>query len=237
MAKHLKAAMELLAVGLLVVVFFAGGAAQKSRAQTTAPRFMTTWQAKSYAPPQYKGKILPTLSSQITVAFDVLDKGKVADLSKQTINWYLGGQILGSGKGMQTITFLAPESNLGDLELSVELPDYLPNGQLLMNSIRIPVVSSEAVIEAPYPEGVFSGYSPQIKGVPYFFNVSSPSYLNFSWSVNGETAQNAEDPTNLIINLNQDARSGSDIYIELVINNASDYLTAAKAETTLTFQK
>jgi hypothetical protein len=241
MAKHTKTAVWLLAILLLVIFFFGTGLTSKSRAQTPEPKFLVTWRARSYVPSQYKGKTLPTLGSQITVAFDAINQGKVVDLSKRTIKWYLGENILGSGKGMQTITVLAPFDNYGTMSLTIELSsctDYdcknklLPDS-MIIKSLDIPIVEPEAVIEAPFPGGVFSSYLPQVKGIPYFFNISSPSQLTFTWNVNGETPQNAEDPSNLTISLNQDVQPGSTVDVGLTLRNPNNVLTFAEAESTL----
>ena len=88
-----------------------------------------------------------------------------------------------------------------------------------MKEISIPVVGPEVVIETPYPTGNFYGPTIKVVGVPYFFNVASPASLNFSWSVNGESPPNAENPEELNVTLNPDAPSGSTISIGLTINN------------------
>lgn len=229
-----KAIYKLLIPVILLLAMGLGGTGlpHKSAAQTAGPLPFITWQARSYAPPQYRGKAMPTAGSQITVNFNIVNQGKIADLSKQTINWYLSGNILGSGKGMQTLTFLAPTDGSSAASLSIELPDY--TSQLLIYALDIPIVNPEAVIEAPYVAGVFSGNSLQVRGTPYFFNVSSPLALNFAWSVNGETPQNAEDPSVLAVNIGSGARPGSSVDIGLTISSPSDILAAAQTEATLT---
>lgn len=224
-------------IALTIIAFFAVGSAYKNpaRAQTAGLQFLTTWQAKSYVPPQYHGKTMPTGGSQITVAVELINRGKIVDLSNQTVTWYQNGNILGSGKGMQTLTFLAPSDGSSAVSLTIELPDY--GSQLLVAAVNIPIVRPEAVIESPYLNGVFVGNSLQVKGVPYFFNVSSPSALNFAWSVNSETPSSAEDPSNLITSINSDAPPGSTIDISLTISNPGETLAAAQAETTLTLGK
>lgn len=240
MAKHTKTVIGLLAV-LLVIFFFDTGLTSESRAQTPGLKFLVTWQAKSYVPPQYSGKILPTMGSRITVVFDVVSGGKIVDLSGQPISWYLGEQTLGSGRGMQSITFLAPDGSAGYIDLRIELQQddqsKLRISQLLIKTLQIPIVNPEAVIEAPYPGGIFGGYSPQVSGMPYFFSVSSPSALNYTWSVNGENPQNAENPSLLTVDLNQDAPLGSTISIGLTIQDPRNATAAAQAYTGLTLGK
>jgi hypothetical protein len=209
----------------------------KGSAQQTQPQFLLTWRTESYAPPGFRGKVLPTANSLITVSFELLSGNKLLDLSGQAIYWYLNDNVVAGSQGKQTITFYAPDYAPDVLNVQIQLPKF-PGG-LLFQSIKIPLVSPEAVIESAYPGGNFAGLSAQVKAVPYFFNVQNPLALNFVWNVNGETPQSAEDPTTLSVNLNSDAAPGSAINIGLTVQtvqNSSDALpVAASANTTLTY--
>ncbi len=207
-------------------------------AQQSQPQFLLSWQTNAYAPSGFTGKILPSPGTPVTVSFEIVQDGKLVNLAKQTIYWYVNDTLVSNIPGKQTITFIAP-SFLGIVDVRIELPSY-PGG-FLFQSVNIPVVQPEAVIESAYPGGNFTGLSAQVKGVPYFFDVQDPSALSFTWNVNGETPQNAEDPTILSVNLNSDAAPGSAVNVGLMIQAAQDSPDAlpptASANTTLTYVK
>ncbi len=62
---------------LILTGFFLAGA----QAQTTGPQLMVTWKARTYAPPGFDGKIMPTANSAITASVELIDGGKIIDLS------------------------------------------------------------------------------------------------------------------------------------------------------------
>ncbi|MDO8536931.1 MAG: hypothetical protein Q7R94_01650 [bacterium] len=218
-----------LALCFLAVGFLRGSA------QTSEPQFLVTWRAQSYVPPWFGGKVLPGANSPITVSFDLVSQGKILDLTGQTIYWYANNGLLEGASGKQTATFSAPAFAPNLVNLRIQMPNY--KGNFLIKEIKIPVVAPEVVIETPYPAGSFFSPSFSARGVPYFFNVASPLNLNFSWSVNGEPAQNAENPDKLDVTLNADAPSGSTIEIGLYVKNPDDEFNAASANVDLIYAK
>lgn len=209
--KHIIA-FWLVATPLLFVVILLAEAQAR-------PQVFVSWRAESYAPPAYGGKILPTAGSLITISFEVVDDGKLANLSKQTIYWYLNNDLIENRDGVQSVAFNAPARAPSILELRIELPAY-PSG-LLLKTINIPVVRPEAAIEAPYPDGQFSETRVQMAGSPYFFNANKINDFRFSWTINGEAAEGEESSREFIVNLNPDAPPGSTLNIGLTINNTS----------------
>lgn len=213
---------------LFFAMWFSHGSAQQSQ-----PQFLFSWRADTYAPPGFNGKVLPSPGSLITVSFEVVQGGKLANLSKQTIYWYVNDSLVSNVPGKQTITFSAPNFAPDVLNVRVQLPEYA--GGLLSPLIKIPLVPPEAVIESAYPGGNFMGFSATVKGLPYFFNVQSPLELSFTWNVNGETPAGAEDPTNLSVGLNPDAPIGATLSIGLTVQDPSDVdgVLSASANTAL----
>lgn len=69
----------------------------------TAPEFLVSWRASNYVPADYQGKILPSKNSAVEIGFDVIDKNKIADLSRHNINWFLGDNLIRSGVGLKKI--------------------------------------------------------------------------------------------------------------------------------------
>lgn len=138
-----------------------------------------------------------------------------------TINWYVNDQLLktrsGGAPGSQTISFRAPGLR-GGVELKIQLSDFDPNG-LFFTVLNIPVVQPEVVIETLLPGKQFGTPSTLVKAVPYFFNVTSPAELSYSWSVNGQAPPGAENPMDLTVNVNPEAPSGSTISISISVEN------------------
>lgn len=202
-------------------------------AQIAGPQVFITWKAKSYAPADFAGKILPGSTSPILADVEIIDKGKPADLSKMTIYWYLGDQLINRGVGLQSVTFRAPQtSSAGLLSLRVQIPEY-PGG--VVKSVNIPVVRPSVVLESLYPGDTFNSQSVRVSVLPFFFSVPDVSSLSFNWTVNGAPVQTAENPQDLQININQGAAPGSVLDIKVSVSNPAGYFEGASAEKSLTF--
>ena len=178
------------------------------------PKLLITWRAESYVPPWFAGKALPTANSGLTASVELMDSGRAVNVSGQKIYWYVNSEPIGSGVGLQRITFAAHGVAGNTLDLRAEIPSY----QFVLKTVEIPTVDPEAVIEAPYANRGFSSLSPNFSGWPFFFNVKRASDLATSWLVNGASAQSAEDPGHLTVNLNQDAPPGANLNIALTIS-------------------
>lgn len=219
----------LLAIGLIGIGIF------RASAQQSGPQFLITWSAKSYAPSGFTGKLLPTANSPITVSFELLDGGKIVDLSGKTIYWYLNDEFVEGTAGQRTINVIAPTYAPNAINLRVQIQNY--KGSLLFQEIDIPVVPPEAVIESSFPSQKFTGSSLRLSAAPYFFNVSSLRSLNFQWGVNGQTPLNAENPQNLTINLNAGAPLGSNINVDLSVQNPRGTEGGASVSENFTYTK
>ena len=97
------------------------------------------------------------------------------------------------------------------------------------------MVLPEAVIDAPYPNGQFSQNPVSVTALPYFFNISNPSNLSYTWSVNGQTGSNTENPEEAQITLPQGTQSGTGLSVSLSIKNSNDS-TIGTASANLTYE-
>lgn len=194
-----------------------------------------TWETSgSYIPSFYQGKALPTYGSNITASLELVSpQGKLINISGQTIYWYLNDNLVGGGTGVQQVTFSPVGQAPNLLNLRVELPSY--NGAYLVHAITIPMVLPEAVIYAPYPGGQFSQNPVTVTALPYFFNVTSPNDLSFSWSVNGQTGSNTENPEEADITLPSGTQSGTALAVSLGVKNPNDS-TVGTASVNLTYE-
>jgi hypothetical protein len=229
--------------GFIAVALVSGGAflfitPTANAAQTSAsasPTFLITWKTTgSYIPSFYIGKALPTYGSKITASLVLISpQGKILDLSGQTIYWYVNDNLVGGGVGVQQATFPPIGDAPNTANLRVTIPNY--NGAYLVHAVNIPMVLPEVVVYAPYPNGQFTQNPVAVEAVPYFFNVTDPSSLSYSWSVNGQSGANAENPEVAEITLPQGTQSGTSVAASLSVENSNDS-TVATASANLTYE-
>ncbi len=228
--------------GFIAIALVSGGtfllATPAAHAQTTAdtsPTFLITWKTTgSYIPSFYIGKALPTYGSQITASLELVSpQGKILNLSGQTIYWYVNNALVGGGVGIQHVTFPPIGDAPNTANLRVTIPNY--NGAYLIHAINIPMVLPETVIYAPYPNGQFTQNPLTVQAIPYFFNIANPSGLSYTWSVNGQTGSNAENPETAQITLPQGTQSGTSVTASLSVENPNDS-TIATANANLTYE-
>lgn len=169
----------------------------------TSPDFLVSWRAINYVPADYQGKILPSKSSQVEIAFDLIDKNKMVDLSKFSVNWFLNENLLAAGTGLKTTSFTA-NGNLNQ-RIRITVSGYAPND--LDYAFTIPGSNPEVIIDTKVPLKViqnqnwlpFQNYNFEAK--PFFFNINSPGDLKFNWRLNNQLVPGA--PTDAgILNLN-----------------------------------
>ncbi len=189
-------------------------------ASVTGPRILLTWKSNTYVPEGFSGKIMPTSNSPITASVELIDGGKIIDLSRKNIYWYQDNNFLAGGIGMQRVTFRAPDLAGGTMDLRAEVPNYSKGNQL--KTVQIPISKPEAVIEAPFPYGNFSSSPIKLVGQPYFFNADSVSQFNFAWSINGQKPSGAENPQTLNIKFSPTMPQGSTLSVSLSIQNTTN---------------
>ena len=231
------AAIGFLAITLVILGAFISSkpAHAQTSASASSPWFLITWKTTgSYIPSFYLGKALPTYGSNITASLELISpQGQILDLSQQTIYWYEDDNLVGGGVGVQSATFPPIGDAPNTVNLRVTIPNY--NGAYLVHAINIPMVLPEAVLYAPYPNGQFSQNPISVTAIPYFFNISDPSKLSYTWSVNGQNGSNAENPEVAQITLPQGTPSGTGVDVSLSLGNPNDS-TVATASANLTYE-
>ncbi|HUX35720.1 MAG TPA: hypothetical protein VMV71_01655 [Candidatus Paceibacterota bacterium] len=207
---------------ILTILFLItlAGLPASSFAQTAAsPVILLTWSSNTYVPPEFGGKIMPTANSTINASAELIDNGKIIDVSKQNVYWYQDNNYIDGGIGKQSISFKAPDFSGGSINLRVEFPDYSKGDQL--KTVAIPIAKPEVVIESPLPGEKFSSSPLTLEAQPYFFNVDSLSGLIFSWNVNGQSPSGAENPQVLNIKFDQTLQPQSTMSVSLSVQNAT----------------
>ena len=170
----------------------------------TAPEILASWRAINYVPADYQGKILPSNTSRIEAGFDLIDKNKMADLSKNNISWFLGGNLLNSGIGLKNINFNIA-SNLNQV-VRITISGYKEND--LDYIFPIPVANPEIIIDTKTSIKTLKNqkYLPLksyiFEARPFFFNVSNLKELSLKWRLNDRLVEGqAENPEFIKLNL------------------------------------
>lgn len=191
---------------LIFTVLMAGGYTLVASGQS-APELMVTWKAATYVPANYPGKTLPGDGSFIEVALEVIDGGKIADLSQTEVQWLANRDTNASGRGLKYFSFNANAFH-GNQVVDITLPSY--KGARLTEKVVIPIAR---------PEVVISGGPDIFRGLLYFFNLTDLVQTKFTWSADGEAVEGiAENPGFLELDTTG-LSSGSVINLEVDVQN------------------
>lgn len=206
-------------------------------AQTATPELIVTWQAQNYQPADYKGKNLATLGSPIIAAVELIDNGKLIDLSKTVITWFQNGEVIVNGAGTKRIAFNL-NGLIGDrvlLEADVDYEKKSPDGKKitipLQGTAIIPVAEPKTVIAAPhvFNQAIRAGVH-NFKALPFFFNIKSLKELVFSWSVNEQQEASAQNPDVLNLEITSENPDPVPINLKAAISNINNIIETAKDE-------
>ncbi|MDI6717724.1 MAG: hypothetical protein QMD86_01595 [Patescibacteria group bacterium] len=209
-------------IQVLIIIVFISAFFKNANA---AVEFMTSWSAQSYAPTWFQGKIFPTFGSRVDVSFELVDNGKITDLSKNAVRWYLNDAMMkneNSGLGIKNIFFI-PKYGYDSAEIKISVPDY--KGQALTKIFSIPVKSPEVSIEQSFYENPSRG-SNIFTMRPFYFNINNLNNLSFKWLVNGEEA-NLSNNAVFNLQISSDTQSGVGINIEARAENPKNTIESA----------
>jgi hypothetical protein len=201
------------------------------------PSVIVTWKASGgLVPDDFAGRVLPAAGSLVTASAEVLlENGALADLSGEILQWYANNKLIEGGKGVQKITFRAPELSGGLVHVRVQLPNF--NDAFLSRTATVPVAKPLAVIEAPLAESSFSNSVLRLKAHPYYFTASSASSLTFAWSINGSPPDSSDNPEELAISIDPKAPSGAPVNVRITIANPAVFYEAAEAARSFLYKK
>ena len=184
-----------------------------------SPQFLVSWQSKNYGPSWYQGKIFPTKDSMVEVSFELMDNGKIADLSKEKIRWYINDNLEkneDSGLGIKSLRFSTPAYPGRITEVRIEIFHY-KGGEVIGKIINIPSVWPEVVIDAPYADNKIGVGLSVFKAFPFFFNVKNFYDLSAELSAMGQRVEGA-GVNAWTLNLNIDSKAPKDTEINLSVS-------------------
>ena len=183
----------------------------------TIPELLVTWKSNDYVPADYQGKILPAPGSTVNLALELIDNGKIADLSQNEIRWSVDAKLGGSKLGMKNFSFTVGEFDRDDKNIMITVLNY--RGQTLEKLLTIPLADPEIAIQRLN--------SDNFQAKPYFFNIIALNQLSFRWLANNQSPKGfAENPDILELDLSQ-APIGSPINLSVDIFNKSNPLERA----------
>ena len=223
----------LFVVLVFIFLFFNFANAQSS------PQFLVSWQTKTYAPSWYQGKIFPTKDTFVEINFELIENGKIADLSKEKVRWYINDDLAANeekrGLGLKSLKFMMPDYPGRETEIRIEIFHY-KGGEVIYKIFKIPSINSEAVIDSPYPNNKISVGLSTFKIYPFFFNAKSLSDLGVEWSAMGQKSDAGGNPWQLNLNIDQKTPKNTEIDISVSVKNLLKELEFASRSVKLFIQ-
>jgi len=217
--------ISILAVFLFGVMYYGHASAQ------TAPTFWVSWKASSYAPLNFRGKILPTENTPVEISFEIMENGKPADLSNNTVFWFAKDNLLAQGKNKKTVSF-KNMAHIGEA-LNVEIRVIQYKGAVVTKTVTIPVVNPGVVINSPYNRSSLAEKTLRLTALPYYFNADSLADLKFNWDINGEAPPGeVDEPYKLTVNIPAGAPALSSVGVSVNVRNIKHIAEQTTGKTT-----
>ncbi len=163
----------------LAILFLAFNTTPALAQTTSEPTAIITWQTNTYTPTWYVGKALPIKGSKISLAVMLIDNNKVIDISTKKIAWYVNNNLIGSGVGMTTATFLTDTTFDKSYSVRALIQGY--NLKNVEGAVGIPLSNQSASISLKEIAGRYV-YTAN----PFFFNTQSLADLLFTWAIQGK---------------------------------------------------
>lgn len=206
------------------------------------------WEAESYAPPFYEGRVLPGTNSpihaQAVARFKTPNGQTIAD-SDIVYTWYRNDAVAGAGRGKSSVTLPGPALFGSDTirvaavsvdetvssEASTRISSVDPFITLYENHPLFGVLYHRSL----EPGATTMETEQKVTAVPYFAGIRSPrdSQLAYEWSVNETRIEpDPREPQTLTITANGYRGPAA---ISLSLTSASDIFLRAVGEWRLVF--
>lgn len=225
---------------LAILFFFAGSIS----AHAAGPLFLTSWKSFSYAPAWYEGKIFPTNGSVIKVFFEAVeqgaaDKGKIINLKKNEIRWYVNDRLVARGNGIQSLEIKNedfPGSQIG-IKISAQFFDSDTQETYFSDTyFTIPIVSpSISLLYDNFYRSLASNADVTVRAAPFFFNVPD-ALLRISWLADGKSVP-FEGFNPLLLNLRVGQSSpGRSVTVKAAVQNPENSFERTEKSISFTLQ-
>lgn len=201
------------------------------------PEFLFTWQAETSSPDWYEGKEFPSYGSIVNVAFEAIEKngvnkGKFIDLSQREIWWYLGGNLVKKGVGLQSLRINNNDYPGKDIAVKVTIPEYydsqLGKSYEVSHYEYIPIVSPRVVGDYyQFTNRVLPGKKLLISAYPFFFNAQEDG-LKVMWKIANKDV--SIDPTQkyaLYVDIPQETPRSSVFPVEVSVSQVGKLFSSA----------
>ena len=189
-----------------------------------------TWQANNYFPANYQGRAMITPNSLIVASVELIQNGKLSDLTNANIQWYVNGIPTDGGVGFKTTSFIAKPQTDGYVTIKASVTI---GGSEYDNSYRVQTAQPVIIINTQNSENsVPAGSQSTISASPYFFNISSLDDLSFFWSVNGQTVTGNNNQVTINVGTPSSGYQGS-IQISVTAQNKNFQYELVKQTTNL----
>lgn len=167
---------------------------------------------------------MPNKNSSLSVAAALVDGGKMTDLSKYEVRWFLNNAKVAGGVGLTKTNFpLSLVSSRSRHELRAEIINY--KRQKIAGSAAVPVASPQVIISAPLFNFKLANSSVVLTARPYFFSVSSLNELLFNWRA-GREETSGRGANSLELSASG-GESGSALSVSVEVRNENEIASAS----------
>lgn len=191
----------------------------------SSPQFIISWGSKSYVPSWYQGKIFPINNSLIGIGFEIIDGGRIANISSKKIRWYVNDKLVKNekdGLGIKSLELNTSSYNGANINIRIVILGY-DNKNNLNKSIEIPIVGPEVVIDNSNIDSRVDIGVNKFKAHPFFFNNDTDNFI-VDWAINGQKYQinptEHPDPWSLVLDIDksfENAPMGFEIGVSIVV--------------------
>ena len=209
------------------------------------------WEAKTYTPPFYKGKALPSSSAEITVTAIpqfVTSNGNKLKSSELIFTWKKGRKVLGndSGRGKDTLKMMGPRifnSTLIQANVSSVGGTLTGKGfaQVSATAPRIVFYENDIILGMKYGNAIGRNFTLTNEEItvtahPYFFsgNRRVSSDFEYDWRIDGSSFPSSPEDESSIV-LRQVGEGEGSVTVALSIQSIDKILQAARESFSVIF--
>lgn len=164
------------------------------------------WSADTYAPYQYQGRNLPSVSSKVVVEAIVNASGDAKSLK---YSWFLEDIFQRSKSGYAKDSFSFYVNQRPGSNHTVRLQVFNEDRSVFIEQeIKIPIVEPELIIDS---KTISPGKEFSFIAKPYFFSINKLTDLTFEWFVPGQEAIISSDYDASVLDLNISGKENDEV--------------------------